>query len=74
MAQEFSQEDTTYEEQVGLQGQPVQCKLIEKYGQTRFGSHEATEEQVRDENGKLTKNTNLEQLVQAIIQRFILKI
>ena len=51
----ISQEDTTYEEQVGLQGQPVQCKLIEKYGQTRFGSHEATEEQVRDENGKLTK-------------------
>ena len=51
----ISQEDTTYEEQVGLQGQPVQCKLIEKYGQTRFGSHEATEEQVRDENGKITK-------------------
>lgn len=51
----ISQEDTTYEEQIGLQGQPVQCKLIEKYGQTRFGSHEATEEQVRDENGKLTK-------------------
>ena len=51
----ISQEDTTYEEQVGLQGQPVQCKLIEKYGQTRFGSHEATEEQVRDKNGKLTK-------------------
>ena len=51
----ISQEDTTYEEQVGLQGQPVQCKLIEKYGQTRFGSHEATEEEVRDENGKLTK-------------------
>lgn len=51
----ISQEDTTYEEQVGLQGQPVQCKLIEKYGQTRFGSHEATEEQVRDGNGKLTK-------------------